>query len=459
MKAVVLGGGLAGLSAAWALRLSGADTLLLEASAEPGGLSSGFRERGYTFDLFPQRLKTSDREVLRLCEAWSGTPLLLRPRQTRAFVEGRFYHLPPRLRDLWSFRGFGLAASAFVGGLQGSLSWGKNRDADLAAFLTRRYGVPLYERFIAPYVEKVTGMPAESLQAEMGREVIRSHGGRGGPRRRLSPGAPPARALCYPEGGFAALADGMVRALQRAGAEVLLGCRVKALSCRSDRIETVEAEGPDGSFRCRADLVISTLPLPVLLGRLDPEPPGGARHAAQQLRTRAMVVVYLGVRRERLTGDHAVHVPDSEVRFHRLSETTAYSPRLAPRAATGLCLEIACEPRDAIDREDDRAQVARAIDDLRTMGFLRSTAEVESAWVRRIPAALPLLTRGHQSALEVVEAGLGRIGNLYRCGRQGAYHLGGASEAIRRGLDTGTRAAADPAPGTAASAADEARVA
>jgi protoporphyrinogen oxidase len=451
VKAVVLGGGLAGLAAAWGLRRAGADTLLLEGSAEPGGLASGFRERGYTFDLFPQRLRTFDREVLRLCEAWSGTSLLLRPAQTRVFVEGRFYHLPPRMRDLWSFRGFGLAASAFVGGLQGSLSWSKNRDADLAAFLTRRYGVPLYQRFIAPYVEKVTGLPAESLAAEMGRDAIRNHVGRGSPGRRAGTGEPPARALFYPEGGFAALAEGMARALQRAGAEVLFGCRVKALRGRSDRIETIEAVGPDGPFRRNTDLVISTLPLPVLLERLDPEPAGGARHAAQQLRSRAMVVVYLGVRRERLTGDHAVHVPDSEVRFHRLSETTAYSPRLAPRSATGLCLEIACEHKDAIDREDDRAQVARAIDDLRTMGFLRSTAEVESAWVRRIPAALPLPTRGHLSALEVVEAGLGKIGNLYRCGRQGAYDLGSASEAIRRGLDTGTRAAADPAAGSAAS--------
>jgi protoporphyrinogen oxidase len=455
VKAVVLGGGLAGLAAAWGLRRAGADTLLLEASAQPGGLASGFRERGYTFDLFPQRLRTSDREVLRLCEAWSGTTLLMRPAQTRVFVEGRFYHLPPRLRDLLSFRGFGLAASAFVGGLQGRMSWGKNRDADLAAFLTRRYGVPLYERFIAPYVEKVTGLPAESLSADLGREAIRNHLGRGSPRRRAGTGEHPARALFYPEGGFVALADGMARALQRAGAEVLPGCRVKALRGRSDRIETIEAEGPDGRFRRSADLVISTLPLPVLVDRLDPEPAGGARHAAQQLRSRAMVVVYLGVRREHLTGDHAVHVPDSEVRFHRLSETTAYSPRLAPRAATGLCLEIACEHRDALYREDDRAHVARAIDDLRTMGFLRSTAEVESAWVRRIPAALPLPTRGHQSALQVVEAGLGKIGNLYRCGRQGAYDLGGASEAIRRGLDTGIRAAADLAEGLAASAEEQ----
>ena len=444
MKAVVLGGGLAGLSAAWGLRRAGADTLLIEASSSPGGLSGGFQERGYTFDRLPQRLQTTDREILRLCEAWSGVPLLARSSQSRVFVEGRLYNLPPGIRDLWTFRGFGLALSAFVGSLQARLAFGApGRDADLATFLMTRYGQPLYERLIAPYVLKLTGMPAESLSADLARDTIGSQGAIRRVLRRFAGGDPSTRTLLYPEAGFAALAAGMARSLQRAGAEVLLDCRVTALHGRPDRIETVEAEGPEGALRRRADLVVSTLPLAELLDLLDPRAPGETRHAANQLRSRAMVVVYLGVRRDRLTGDHAVHVPDPEVRFHRLSETTAYSPRLAPRAATGLCLEISCEPGDAIDREADRAQVTRAIDDLRTMGFIRSTAEVESAWVRRIPAALPLYTRGHRGALDVVEAGLARISNLHRCGRQGAYLVEGASERMRRGLDTGTRAAED----------------
>jgi protoporphyrinogen oxidase len=406
------------------LQSTGAETALFEASPSPGGLAGGFQERGYIFDFFPQRLHASEREVLRLCEAWSGAPLLERPAQTRVFVEGRLYHVPPRLRDLWSFRGFGLAASAFVGGLQGQVVFGARRPhADLAAILTARYGQPITERIIAPYVRKLAGVPPESLAPELGREPFRS------PR------------FFYPEAGFAALAEGMARALERAGAEVLLGSRVTALRGRSNRIEAVEAEGDRGRLLRRADVVVSTLPLASLIDLLEPRAFREARHAARQLRTRAMVVLYLGVRRERLTGDHAVYVPDPDVGFHRLSETTACSPRLAPRAATGLCLEIACEDGDALYREDERTRVARAIDDLRNLGFLRSTAEVESAWVRRFPAALPLETRGHRDARDVVEAGLARIVNLHRCGRQGAYWIGGATEAIRTGLDAGAVAA------------------
>jgi protoporphyrinogen oxidase len=431
VKAVVLGGGLAGLSAAWGLRRAGADTLVVEASPVPGGNAGGFHERGYTFDFFAQRLHPEDPDVLRLCAAWSGSPLVHRPSQTRAFVEGRLIRVPPRGRDLWSPRGFSLAASAFVGRLQGRVLFGaRTRQADLAAFLTTRYGQPITERFLAPYVLKVSGLPPEALAAGPGRDAL---------------GALGARSFFYPEAGFAALADGMTRALTRAGAEVLLGSRVSALRLRSGRIEAVEAEGAQGRLVRRADVVISTLPLASLLDLLDPGMLKEPRHAVRQLRTRAMVVLYLGVRRERLTGDHGLYVPDPEVRFHRLSETTACSPRLAPRATTGLCLEIPCEEGDALYREDDRRQVARAIDDLRNLGFLRSTAEIESAWVRRFPAALPLATRGHRDALEVVEAGLGRIRNLHRCGCQGAYYVGGAREAIRAGLDAGPRAGADPA--------------
>ena len=45
---LILGAGLAGLSAAWHLR--GRDVLVLERQHEVGGLCRSFREAGFTFD-------------------------------------------------------------------------------------------------------------------------------------------------------------------------------------------------------------------------------------------------------------------------------------------------------------------------------------------------------------------------------------------------------------------------
>ena len=166
---------------------------------------------------------------------------------------------------------------------------------------------------------------------------------------------------------------------------------------------------------CSSDLVS----IAALLDALPADETGDARDAARQLRTRSLVVVHLGIRRDRLTEDHQILVPDPAVRFHRLSETVNHAPRMAPRGATGLSLEIACDRHDAVWNEEDGAQVRHAIDDLCSLGFLRSTGEVEAGWVQRVPGVIPVMTLAHASLRERIDRSLARFTNLRRCGREG----------------------------------------
>src|SRR6185503_2459947 len=172
-----------------------------------------------------------------------------------------------------------------------------------------------------------------------------------------------------------------------------------------------------------------------------PDEAPDARDAARQVRSRSLVVVHLGVRRDRLTEEHEILVPDPSVRFHRLSETVSHAPRMAPRGSTGLCLEIACDPGDRLWREDDATQVRRVIDDLCSLGFLRSTGEVEAGWVRRFPSAIPVMTLAHRSLRERIDRDLGRVTNLRRCGREGLA-AGEPAARIREGIEAASRAAA-----------------
>ena len=58
---LILGAGLAGLSAAWHLR--GRDVLVLEREAEVGGLCRSFRQQGFTFDLTGHLLHLRDPSI------------------------------------------------------------------------------------------------------------------------------------------------------------------------------------------------------------------------------------------------------------------------------------------------------------------------------------------------------------------------------------------------------------
>jgi protoporphyrinogen oxidase len=98
------------------------------------------------------------------------------------------------------------------------------------------------------------------------------------------------------------------------------------------------------------------------------------------------------VRRERVSDDHWIYVPDPAVRFNRVSETINYAPGMAPEGCTGLCAEIACDEDDAVWRDADNDQVSRVVKDLVAIGLLRAADPVEASWVRRFRGAYPLYT-------------------------------------------------------------------
>jgi protoporphyrinogen oxidase len=249
--------------------------------------------------------------------------------------------------------------------------------------------------------------------------------------------------MIYPESGFMAIPEGLARALQRSGVEILARHRVTRVGVGgAGGVSEVSAEGPSGIVRCAPDLVVSTLPIQALLAALDGLDVQAARAALQGVRFRSAVQVFLGVRRDRLTADHALHLPDGTVRFHRLSEMVNFAPRMAPRGATGLCAEIACDADDPVWSEGDAGQVRRAIDDLCFLGFLRSTGEVEAAWVRRDRDAEPVETQGHGEAVRAIDLLLAGIPNLHRCGTQGILPDPGAIATLRAGLETAAAAAA-----------------
>jgi len=438
MRAVVLGGGIAGLTVGSALARSGADTTVVEAAPFPGGLASGFRDRGYTFDFFSHRLWTRDGEVLRLVEGWVESRLLIRRKISRILLDGKLYNYPIDLRDLLKGGSARLAVRAIVGYAAARIAAEPPRE-DFRGFMISRYGAPLYDTFFGPYTEKLCGCSSSEISMDLALGAVPQTGILTQLIHRLTGRMEPWDDFLYPAGGFHELPQGMARDLTRSGGKLLLGHAVRGVRSRAGRVVSVEAAWGPRSLDLPADLVVSTIPLIALLKLLQPAADREALEAAAALRHRAMVAVYLGIRRERVSEDHWIYVSDPAIRFNRLSETTNYSEAMAPPGRTGICAEIACDVDDRVFGLDEAQQTRRVVDDLVKIGLLRSKDEVEASWVRRFPGAYPVYRVDYKERLAVVESHLRRIGNLEVCGRQGAFWYGSTAQGIRQGLDLVSR--------------------
>jgi len=148
---IVVGGGIAGLSAAYELQARGLSFMLLERTARPGGVIVSEEVDGYTIDGGPDSLLVQKPEAIALCrEIGLGDRLITTKPPRLAFIQraGRLHPLPAH-----SVLGIPTRIGPFVG--TGLFTWaGKLRmaselfvparrddsDESIGSFMRRRFG-------------------------------------------------------------------------------------------------------------------------------------------------------------------------------------------------------------------------------------------------------------------------------------------------------------------------------
>jgi protoporphyrinogen oxidase/glycosyltransferase involved in cell wall biosynthesis len=145
-------------------------------------------------------------------------------------------------------------------------------------------------------------------------------------------GAPVPRArFGYPlRGGFAALVNGFVPLLR---GNLFVCADVRKVS---PMLRTVTLA--DGR-RLRYDVLVSTLPLPILIAAMDDEAPAEIRRAAAALRHTSLRCVNLGVARPHVTGRHWIEFRGGAV-FARVFAQGNLSPHCNPPGGFGLMCEV-----------------------------------------------------------------------------------------------------------------------
>ncbi|HEV2076011.1 MAG TPA: FAD-dependent oxidoreductase, partial [Thermoleophilaceae bacterium] len=293
---VVLGAGPAGLTAAWSLARAGRRVVVLEAEEQIGGLAKTVVRDGYRFDLGGHRFFTKSEEVEAVWRQLLGDELLLRPRLSRIYWEGRFLDYPLRVPDVVRKLGPLELARALASYAAASLRT-KGEEKTFEDWVTRRFGRRLFELFFKAYTEKVWGVPTSELRSEWAAQRIRGLSlGSAARASVLGSGRAGVRSLVgefhYPRLGPGQMWDAMAEQIRMLGGEIRTGAPATGLSLRGHRVDAVEA----GGDRVEAAEVISSLPLRTVTGLAEGAAPQPVRELAGGLRYRDFLTVALVLR-------------------------------------------------------------------------------------------------------------------------------------------------------------------
>jgi len=321
-RVVIVGAGPAGLTAAFALAGRGAAVTVLEKDVRPGGIARTEAYKGYLFDIGGHRFFTKEPEVNRLWQQWLGPEFLRRPRQSRIFYAGRFFHYP--LRAFNALFGLGLWQSVQI---LASYVHARLRPSPVEdtfeQWVSNRFGRRLYEIFFKTYTEKVWGIPCSEIRAEWAAQRIKGLSLPSAIRNAILPPRGEViktliEAFDYPRRGPGQMWERVVTLVREAGQRVDFETDVVRLCHRDGRVTEVVSRTSAGDTAWPATHVISSMPLQELILKLEPAPPAPIVAAARRLAYRDFVTVVLILVRETLFTDNWIYVHSAGVRVGRI---------------------------------------------------------------------------------------------------------------------------------------------
>jgi protoporphyrinogen oxidase len=431
---LVLGAGPAGLTAGYRLAKLGRPVLVLEAEDQVGGLAKTVVREGYRFDLGGHRFFTKSPEVEALWLEVLGDELLVRPRLSRIYWNGRFLDYPLSARDV--VRKLGpLELARCLASFLAAAARPKERERSLEEWVSNRFGKRLYDLFFRTYTEKVWGVPGSEIRAEWAAQRIKGLSlataakdallrGRNGHVKSLI------REFRYPRRGPGQMWEEMAGEIEALGGEVRTGAPVERMRVEHGCVVAVEAAGE--AIPCGH--VISSLPLRDLAAMIRPAPSDQILGAADGLMYRDFLTVALVLDGDDLFPDNWIYVHDPSVRVGRIQNYRSWSPWMVPdERTTCVGLEYFCFEGDDLWESSDDRLVALADEELSRLG-LGNGAQVGRGYVERVPKAYPVYDERYARRLRVLRRWLAGVENLQQVGRNGLHRYNNSDHSMLTAL-------------------------
>ena len=382
MRVIIVGAGIAGLTAANKLAKGGHHITVIEAAATAGGLASGFRDEHWEWSLerFYHHIFTTDQAIIDLAhEIGISDKLFFQSPISGQWWHGKAYALDGVLPIL-RFPGMPFIDRVRFGAVGAYLKYITNDwqrlEHSTAAVWTKRWAGPkVYETIWRPMLEGKFGPYVDQVNMAWLWARLKTRSFK----------------LGYFRGGFQSFADALVAHVQRQGVLVTLGTPVRELT-------PLEAGGwrvvANGLVPLEADAVLVT-GSPGLLARLAPQLPPSYLGKLRELKSMGAVVMTLALTKPLTGGLYWINMVKREAPFLSLVEHTNFIDPVHYGGDHLVYCGDYLEPSHEYFRMSGEELLERFTPTLQKVNPAFDRSWVRKLWLHREPYAQPIVEVDH----------------------------------------------------------------
>ncbi len=391
MTVGVVGGGIAGLSAAYELTRTGIEVILVERERQLGGQAGTFLIEGTHLERYYHHIFTSDRYVQALIEELGlGPHLEWIESRVGTFYEGQIYDFVTPV-DLLRFKPLPLLDRIRLGlvtlYLQRFDDWRKLEDVTAQEWVRRYAGENAYNVVWGPLLRGKFGAKADEVSMTWLWGKIRLRVGSRG--RRMG-----REKLGYMRGSFQGLLDSLEHSIRSRGAQILTGVGVKGIATEGGKVSAMELE--DGrSFPC--DQVVATVPSTLFI-KMAPDLGEDYARLLRGVGYQAVICLVLKLKRP-LSHIYWLNISDPDIPFVGAIEHTNYVSSENYGGYHILYLTNYLENDDPLFNLSKDELLRQYLPGLRRLYGDFSLSWVEDSWLFRDEAGQPVITRRYSERI------------------------------------------------------------
>jgi len=421
-KIIILGAGLAGLSAAWHLSKRGREYQVFEKDSEIGGLCQSKKTSGFTFDCDGHLLHFRYPYTFHLVSQLLDGNLVEHQRSSWIYsysqyirypFQANLHGLPPKILEE--------CLLGFIEASKNGLSAKKSTDSFLD-WTYHTFGKGIVKHFMLPYntkfwtvnLKKMTCawldgfIPVPCLDHVVEGAIEESYRQFGYNSR-----------FWYPrQGGINELASAFARRIKN----IHTACCVKKIDIHKKEITLSSGK------KERFDYLVSTLPLPEL-PHLIQGIPGELVRMFNKLRWNSIYNLNLGIEKTDRTKRHWVYFPDKDFCFFRAGFYHNFSASLAPQDKSSLYVEVSYSKDKPVDKGSIKAAIK---EDLKKVGLMDQGDRICAEEANDIKYGYPIYDENYAAARNGIIKYLSKH-SILPCGRYGSWRYFSMEDTIMDG--------------------------